>query len=142
MCLHLSCTNFQHQRACCVCAGSINSVSFAPAELGLIFAAASSDGNLSVHTSNVETGEWHVALVQNEGGLPAHPLGATCVSFAPALEPGALTSSRTRQARTLISSIPSLAGCSFRGRVPAQGPTFVVLHPVVSGHPGHLSHPT
>lgn len=62
-----------------------------------MFAAASSDGNLSVHTCNVETGEWSMALVQNEGSLPAHPLGATSVSFAPALEPGALTSSRTRQ---------------------------------------------
>lgn len=78
-------------------AGSINSVCFAPMELGLIFAAASSDGNISVHTCNVETGEWGVDLVQNEGGLPAHPLGATCVSFAPALEPGAMSSARTRQ---------------------------------------------
>jgi WD40 repeat protein len=137
---HLSCTNCPDQRARCVCAGSINSVSFAPAELGLIFAAASSDGNLSVHTSNVETGEWLVALVQNEGGLPAHPLGATCVSFAPALEPGALTSSRTRQARTLISKHAIPFRCLFRRRMPAQG--LAILHPVVTYHAAHCSHTT
>ena len=81
-------------------AGSINSVAFAPADLGLVFAAASSDGNLSVHTCNVQTGEWAVALVQNERNLPAHPLGATSVSFAPAIEAGALTSNRARQVGT------------------------------------------
>ena len=69
-----------------------------------MLAAASSDGNLSVHTCNVDTGEWSVALVQNEGNLPAHPLGATCVAFAPALEAGALTSSRTRQVRHLCGA--------------------------------------
>ena len=46
-----------------------------------MLAAASSDGNLSVHTCNVDTGEWSVALVQNEGNLPAHPLGATMRSI-------------------------------------------------------------
>jgi protein transport protein SEC13 len=76
-------------------AGSINSVCFAPAELGLIFAAASSDGIISVHTCDESTGLWSVAMVQNDGGLPAHPLGATCASFSPAMEAGALTSART-----------------------------------------------
>lgn len=80
---------------------------FAPAELGLIFAAASSDGNLSVHSSDLSlTGEWSVALVQNEGGLPAHPLGATCVSFCPALEAGALTSARTSKVRPPLCELP------------------------------------
>ena len=78
---------------------------FAPAELGLIFAAASSDGNVSVHSSDVASGEWSVALVQNDGGLPAHPLGATCVSFCPALEAGALTSARTSKARLALLSL-------------------------------------
>jgi hypothetical protein len=89
----LSTSSFRRPSA--IYAGSINSVCFAPEELGLIFAAASSDGNVSVHTCDEGTGTWSVAMVQNEGGLPAHPLGATCVSFAPAMEAGALTSART-----------------------------------------------
>lgn len=78
-------------------AGSINSISWAPHDLGFIFVAGSSDGNLSVHACNLETGEWSVSLVQNEGNAPAHPMGAMAVSFAPALEAGALVGRGKKQ---------------------------------------------
>jgi hypothetical protein len=35
--------------------------------------------------------------VQNDGGLPAHPLRATCVLFAAAMEAGALLSAQTTE---------------------------------------------
>lgn len=75
--------------------GSINGVAWAPFEAGLIFAAASSDGNVSVHSCNTQTGQWNVTYVQSENSAPAHPLGVTAVAFAPALEAGALVSNRS-----------------------------------------------
>jgi hypothetical protein len=94
------------QRVRQLAAGSINSVAFAPHDLGLIFVAASSDGNLSVHSCHVETGEWSVSLVQNEGGVPAHPMGAMAATFASALEPGALVGRGKKQVRFYQQTVP------------------------------------
>ena len=92
-------------------AGSVNSISWAPQDLGLIFAAASSDGNLSVHACNLQTGEWSVSMVQNENNAPAHPMGAMAVSFAPALEAGALVGRAKKQARPFAFMGMTLADC-------------------------------
>lgn len=38
-----------------------------------------------------------MAMVQNEGSAPAHPMGAMAVTFASALEPGALVGRGKKQ---------------------------------------------
>lgn len=67
---------------------SVNSISWAPHELGSILACASSDGNLSVLTFNND-GTWAVDLVA------AHPVGCNAVSWAPAVVPGSLISAES-----------------------------------------------
>lgn len=57
---------------------SVNSVCWAPAELGLILAAGSSDGTITVLTGNSSTNEWDVKKIQN-----AHSIGCNSVSWAP-----------------------------------------------------------
>lgn len=52
-----------------------------------------------MHSCNLQTGEWAVSLVQNESKAPAHPMGAMAVSFAPALEAGALVGRAKKQVR-------------------------------------------
>ncbi|CEH17554.1 wd40 repeat-like protein [Ceraceosorus bombacis] len=66
---------------------SVNSIAWAPHELGAILACASSDGNVSVLTFN-DDGTWAVDMVA------AHPIGANAVSWAPAAVPGSLISSQ------------------------------------------------
>ena len=90
-------------------AGSINSVAWAPYELGLIFACASSDGNLSTHMYNQTTATWSVIMITNES-QPAHATGATAVSFAPAMEAGALVSARASKTAGIDCRLAS-AGC-------------------------------
>jgi protein transport protein SEC13 len=48
---------------------SINSVAFAPHELGLILAAASSDGTVSVIEYSAATGAWETTKVSRIGVL-------------------------------------------------------------------------
>jgi protein transport protein SEC13 len=63
---------------------SVNSCAWAPHELGLVLAAGSSDGALSVLSAAAD-GSWHAAKVER-----AHLLGVTSVSWAPAQPPGSL----------------------------------------------------
>ncbi|KAK9834204.1 hypothetical protein WJX81_007864 [Elliptochloris bilobata] len=67
---------------------SVNGVAFAPHELGLLLAAASSDGSLSVLAYQSD-GTW--ASEKIEG---AHPVGAMAVSWSPAAPPGSLVSAK------------------------------------------------
>lgn len=66
---------------------SVNALSFAPHELGLALAAASSDGSLSVITHS--EGGWHTEKIEG-----AHSLGAMGVSWAPAVPRGSLVSGK------------------------------------------------
>ncbi|GAA6032855.1 hypothetical protein JCM8097_000830 [Rhodosporidiobolus ruineniae] len=63
---------------------SVNAIAWAPRELGPILACASSDGKVSVLTFN-DDGTWEASL------FPAHSLGVTSVSWAPAVGIGALS---------------------------------------------------
>eukprot|EP01099_Mayorella_cantabrigiensis_P003560 TRINITY_DN2708_c0_g1_i1.p1 TRINITY_DN2708_c0_g1~~TRINITY_DN2708_c0_g1_i1.p1 ORF type:complete len:328 (-),score=82.94 TRINITY_DN2708_c0_g1_i1:73-993(-) len=78
---------------------SVNSVAWAPHELGLCFAAASSDGSISIHTFK-ET-SW------DSQKFPAHQIGVNAISWAPSTS--ALTSSPANQ----FPNIPRLVsgGC-------------------------------
>ncbi|CAD6891269.1 unnamed protein product [Tilletia controversa] len=67
--------------------GSVNSISWAPYELGASLACASSDGSVSVATFK-DDGSWAVHKVV------AHPSGCNAVSWAPATLPGALISAQ------------------------------------------------
>ncbi|KIY47815.1 protein transporter SEC13 [Fistulina hepatica ATCC 64428] len=62
---------------------SVNSVSWAPHELGAMLACASSDGKLSV-LSFKNDGQWEADI------FPAHAIGCNAVSWAPAVQPGSL----------------------------------------------------
>ncbi|KIY73878.1 WD40 repeat-like protein [Cylindrobasidium torrendii FP15055 ss-10] len=64
---------------------SVNSVSWAPHELGAILACASSDGKVSVLTFKSD-GQWDAAM------FPAHGIGCNAVSWAPPHPPGSLIS--------------------------------------------------
>ncbi|KAL8949656.1 MAG: hypothetical protein Q9222_004257 [Ikaeria aurantiellina] len=67
-------------------AASVNIVSWSPHESGCLLACASSDGDVSVIEFN--EGNWgHVKF-------PAHGLGVNAVSWAPAMVPGSLVSSK------------------------------------------------
>ncbi|KAE8660167.1 Protein transport protein SEC13-like protein B [Hibiscus syriacus] len=66
---------------------SVNSIAWAPLELGLCLACGSSDGNVSVFTSRADGG-WDVSRIDQ-----AHPVGVTSVSWDPSTEPGALVGS-------------------------------------------------
>ena len=63
---------------------SINSISFAPHEFGLCLACASSDGSISILTSQPD-GSWETVKIEQ-----AHPVGVTSVSWAPPAVPGSL----------------------------------------------------
>lgn len=59
---------------------SVNSIAWAPHELGLLLAAGSSDGTISISEYNITTGSW------NSIKLPGvHTIGVTAVSWAPAV---------------------------------------------------------
>ncbi|KAI0660114.1 vesicle budding-like protein [Cubamyces menziesii] len=62
---------------------SVNSVSWAPHELGAILACASSDGTISVLTFKND-GNWDAAVFEG------HAIGCNAVSWAPAVQPGSL----------------------------------------------------
>ncbi|CAN1215745.1 Protein transport protein SEC13 homolog B [Linum perenne] len=66
---------------------SVNSIAWAPHELGLCLACGSSDGNISVFTARGDGG-WDTSRIDQ-----AHPVGVTSVSWAPSTAPGALVCS-------------------------------------------------
>lgn len=72
-------------------ASSVNAVDFAPHEYGLIFACASSDGFVSI-CSLLPDGTWDERRVSEsrDGAAHTHSLGASSVSWAPAVTPGGL----------------------------------------------------
>jgi protein transport protein SEC13 len=86
----------------------VNSVAWAPHELGLVLAAGSSDGALSVLT-HAPDGSWTAAKVEG-----AHVLGVTAVSWAPAQPPGSLVTpgSGAPLVRRLVT-----AGCDNLARI-------------------------
>ncbi|CAH1784700.1 unnamed protein product [Owenia fusiformis] len=63
---------------------SVNSVSWAPHEFGLMLACGSSDGSISV-ISTTGDGAWDYKKIPD-----AHTIGCNAVSWAPAINPGAL----------------------------------------------------
>lgn len=67
---------------------SVNSVGWAPYELGLALAAGSSDGAVSVLTYTPD-GTWFAERIDG-----AHPVGCTAVSWAPAAPKGSLVASK------------------------------------------------
>mmetsp|Transcript_132 Transcript_132/g.478 ORF Transcript_132/g.478 Transcript_132/m.478 type:complete len:307 (+) Transcript_132:228-1148(+) len=71
---------------------SINSVCWAPSELGLMLACGSSDSTISIITHNTATGAWETTKIGADE--PAHPIGVTSVSWAPAVPPGSLVSAQ------------------------------------------------
>jgi len=86
---------------------SINSCAWAPHELGLSLACASSDGSLSVLTCSPE-GAWSAAKIER-----AHLLGCTAVSWAPATPPGSLVAPGSAGG----APVRSLASCGCDGLV-------------------------
>lgn len=72
-------------------ASSVNCVAFAPCEYGLILACASSDGFVSI-CKQLSDGTWDEQRVSEsrDGAAHTHSLGANAVSWAPAIQPGAL----------------------------------------------------
>ncbi|KAF8736959.1 hypothetical protein AX14_013689 [Amanita brunnescens Koide BX004] len=89
---------------------SVNSVSWAPHELGAMLACASSDGKISVLTFKND-GQWGADL------FDGHAIGCNAVSWAPAILPGSLiTPQQTQNAQGQPTSSPSVkrfasAGC-------------------------------
>nr|CAD7202394.1 unnamed protein product [Timema douglasi]CAD7259985.1 unnamed protein product [Timema shepardi] len=61
---------------------SVNSVSWAPHEFGLMLACGSSDGSLSILLCNPDTGNWESKKIPN-----AHTIGCNSVSWCPATSP-------------------------------------------------------
>ncbi|KAF8151605.1 protein transporter SEC13 [Crassisporium funariophilum] len=76
---------------------SVNSVSWAPHELGAILACASSDGKVSVLTFKND-GQWDADI------FTAHAIGCNAVSWAPAVLPGSLIT--PQQATTAPGQAP------------------------------------
>lgn len=66
---------------------SINSIAWAPHELGALLACASSDGKVSVLEFK-DDGTWDTKVFN------AHGMGCNAVSWAPALTPGSLLSTQ------------------------------------------------
>ncbi|KAF8869782.1 WD40-repeat-containing domain protein [Infundibulicybe gibba] len=69
---------------------SVNSVCWAPHELGAILACASSDGKLSVLTFKND-GQWGADIFNG------HAIGCNAVSWAPAIQPGSLITPQQSQ---------------------------------------------
>lgn len=70
---------------------SVNSICWAPQELGLVLACGSSDGSISFISHSGNEG-WSTQKIG--GDTPAHAVGVTAVSFSPAVPPGALVSAQ------------------------------------------------
>ena len=83
--------------------GSVNAVSWGPAELGLCLAAASSDGTLSV-LYNSEDGGW------SDYRFEAHVGGCTAVSWAPYLPQGSILSVNAPSKKAIPSSRRIVSG--------------------------------
>jgi len=88
---------------------SVNSVSWAPHELGAILACASSDGKLSVLTFKND-GQWGADIFNG------HAIGCNAVSWAPATQPGSLITPQTQPIPNQPSTTSSIkrfasAGC-------------------------------
>jgi protein transport protein SEC13 len=82
---------------------SVNSVSWAPHELGAILACASSDGKVSVLTFKND-GQWDADI------FTAHAIGCNAVSWAPAILPGSLiTPQQAPPTATLPNQPPTSA---------------------------------
>lgn len=104
---------------------SINSVSWAPYELGLLLACASSDGSLSVIEHKTD-GSWITEKVE-----AAHPIGCTAVSWSPAVAPGDLVSAKSTSAsvKKLVT-----AGCDNTAKIWACGERGWGLEQELKGH--------
>ncbi|KIL57936.1 hypothetical protein M378DRAFT_1027367, partial [Amanita muscaria Koide BX008] len=76
----------------CIPRQAINSVSWAPHELGAMLACASSDGKISVLTFKND-GQWGADL------FDGHAIGCNAVSWAPAIVPGSLITPQTQTAQ-------------------------------------------
>lgn len=107
--------------------GAVNSVSWAPHELGAMLACASSDGKISVltfkseysfthftthtHNGTIDDGQWGADL------FDGHAIGCNAVSWSPAILPGSLiTPQQTQNAQGQPMPSPSVkrfasAGC-------------------------------
>ncbi|KAF9004643.1 vesicle budding-like protein [Cyathus striatus] len=79
---------------------SVNSISWAPHELGAILACASSDGKLSVLTFKND-GQWDADIFNG------HAIGCNAVSWAPAVLPGSLITPTPQQPPSSTPSAPS-----------------------------------
>ncbi|KAJ3692159.1 hypothetical protein LUZ60_012509 [Juncus effusus] len=84
---------------------SVNSISWAPHELGLCLASGSSDGNISVFTARQDGLTWDTAHIDQ-----AHPVGVTSVSWAPALQPGSLVGPASAISAEYVQKLAS-GGC-------------------------------
>jgi len=71
---------------------SVNSVSFAPPEYGLILACGSSDGTISVLTCNTETGAFDFKKIPN-----AHTIGCNALGWCPSAVPEPAFDQRNKQ---------------------------------------------
>lgn len=81
---------------------SVNSVSWAPHELGAILACASSDGKVSVLTFKND-GQWDADI------FTVHAIGCNAVSWAPAIIPGSLITSQQAPATATIPGQPPMS---------------------------------
>jgi protein transport protein SEC13 len=101
-----------------VAGGSVNAVAWAPHELGLALAAASSDGSVTVVEHRPQDATWTSSKIER-----AHAPGCTAVSWAPAAPAGALVGggggggAAAGPVRRLVS-----AGCDNAARVWRQDP--------------------
>jgi protein transport protein SEC13 len=86
---------------------SVNSLSFAPHDYGLVLACGSSDGRVSILNCNVD-GSW------SSETFVAHKLGVNAVSWAPSVAPGALLSNSA-----LPVELPRLVsgGCDMKVKI-------------------------
>jgi len=85
---------------------SVNSISWAPHELGLCLACGSSDGSITVFTGR-EDGSWDKTKIDQ-----AHQVGVTAVSWAPASAPGSLVGQPSDPVQKLVSG-----GCDNTAKV-------------------------
>ncbi|KDR17793.1 protein SEC13 homolog [Zootermopsis nevadensis] len=85
---------------------SVNSVAWAPHEFGLMLACGSSDGSLSILTSNPDTGNWEAKKIPN-----AHTIGCNAVSWCPATAPNpAFDASAASRSPVLVKRLVT-GGC-------------------------------
>ena len=82
---------------------SINSIAWAPHELGAILACASSDGKVSVLEFK-DDGTWDTKVFNAQG------MGCNAVSWAPAVVPGSLVSTQPSNQGNNVKKIAT-GGC-------------------------------